>query len=402
MRKFSKESLSIGLFALLSVLLLIKYRNTSGDINLYTQAGKLLLNRQNPYLNSEFANSPAGAVLVYFISLPFPSKTFSIFIQILNVLGLLFFAKFVQKRSPSPYWFLGLIWLALSTPYRALIANVQVSGIVLGLFVSAVFLSKRDHRGVQFFGYILIFTAIELKPQFALPFALIFWINYWNRKLFALSITSFVSFHALLWLNYGKIIELLWIDKVSKYSNKSLLPGPEISPWKFLNHIFDQSSIIRIVSSIILLGLFAAISRLAFKSNENMFLLAAIGPLINPYSHMYDLVVLVLLVGITNKFSLFSKGSALILFIVPPALNQTILITLFLLILSFLLVTYAIKRGNYEFGPYLYSCAVLLAAHMFSAGDIELELSIRLLGLIPILMILFRIPRRLNAKIDHA
>lgn len=401
MKRISKESSAICFFAFISTVLLLKYRNTSGDIDLYTQAGKLILKGQNPYLNSEFANSPVGAVLVYFISLSVPSKIFPILIQLLNVLGIIFFAKFLQKESPNPYWFYGLIWLALSIPYRALIADVQVSGIVLGLVVVAVYMKNLDRQIAQFLGYVLVCAAVELKPQFALPFALIFWVKHWNRYLFILSGISFVIFHTLLSFKFGKVIEVLWLDKLSKYSNKSLLPGPEISVWKLLNHVINQGSIIRHISSILLLCLFAAILISGLKSKHSLFLLAAIGPIINPYSHMYDLVVLVLLVGMSTKFSLVYKGPALLLFMVPPAMSQTFLIAPMLVLLAFLVVAFVTQGVKYSFSPALYSFVVLLAAHKFSGGDIELELSIRLCGLIPLFLILFRTRRGLNAKSGH-
>ena len=377
------------LFSVLTLTLLIHYRKSGGDIYLYTVAGEKILAGENPYLNSEFANSPIGAILVLFVSKIIPAFLFAWTIQVLNVLGIISFIRLLQKKS-SDFNLLGfaILGLALSVPYRALIANLQVSGIILGLFSVATLFMERKSILLHFCAFALIGIGIELKPQVALPFALIFWYRHWNGLQFIITSAIFAFSHIFISFRFGGVVELLWFEKITKFSAKSLFPGPEISVWKLFNYAFDQETAIKLLSSSLVCVFYLCFILIRKKSDSVLFLFAATAPLITSYSHMYDLVALVLIIGF-NKFIPFSAKTLLILLlVVPPQTDPKVFFALFAIALVLICASLPFSNiSKFRIGV-IYGLNALLIVFLgssFSGGDVELELSIRLMALIPLM-----------------
>jgi hypothetical protein len=370
---------------------MVHYPAGAGDIDLYTQAGEKLLSSVNPYLNSEYANSPLAAVFVYWLSILFPVSFFPTIIQGLNAIGILSFGNYLLRfaRNQKVY-LLAMVGLSLSTPLRALIADVQVTGIVLGLFTTAFLLYEKHSKALNVCAYFLICLSIELKPQLALPLALVFWIKNWDKINFYLASILFLLGHALISVHYGRVVELLWLDKLSKFSNKSFLPGPEISIWKFANHLAHQEHLIKWFSTILLICFFVVLIRTRKTEAQDLILLASVAPLINSYSHMYDLVPLILLIVLNEKFAPTSVYFSCVILIIPGGIDVRLLLAS-VLVLHLLMLIFSRWNGTSIASiSSVYALGVLFLAREFSAGDIELELSARLVGLIPLMLLWFK------------
>ncbi len=376
-------------FLIISTFLIFKYFGGTRDIALYTTAGRSILDGVNPYFNSEYANSPVAAVLMLLISKLFPSTLFPIFIQLMNILGILFFANIhksifqIRKSSNLVFTF-----LALSIAFRALISNVQVTGLILGLYALAVYLNEKGNYLPKLAGFLLIGFAVELKPQIALPFALIFVLRHMSFPKLVITTIIFTLMHTALSVFYGQALEALWIDKIRSYSTKSFLPGPEISPFKFFALFVNQQNVLKVVGVLLLISLYLAIAFKSISSHKTALLIASIVPLLSSYSHMYDFAALMVIIGLGNYLNYSQLMIFLSVMIAPPNLSHNVLFIF--VVLLFIVFEYESLwyRRKIEFDSILslmYSILTLLASKFISSGDVELELSVRLTMLLPIL-----------------
>jgi hypothetical protein len=388
----SSVNIDLYLFLIISTFLVFKYFGGTGDIALYINAGHSILKGVNPYLNSEYANSPVAAVLILFVSKLFPESIFPLFIQLLNIVGIVFFAnlhKSVFKTKKSSHIVLTL--LALSVAFRALLSNIQVTGLILGLYAFAIYLTKKTNSSSKMVGFLLIGIAVELKPQVALPFALIFVLRHLSFPRIIFTTFFFALMHVALSVLYGQALEVLWFDKIRSYSSKSFLPGPEISPFKFLALLVNQQTVLKVVGVIVLLALYLAIVFKSVSSHKTALLIASIVPLLSSYSHMYDFVPLMLIVGFGNYLN---KGKLVIFMsamIIPPNLSQNIVlmvVILLFLIFDYKFLLYSRQRKFRSILSLLYSIAMLQSSKFISSGDVELEMSVRLIFLLPILFMI--------------
>jgi hypothetical protein len=389
-KKYFSSTLYSATFLFISLGLLIHYRGNAGDIDLYTQAGGKILAGENPYLNSEYANSPLGAVIIKLLSLLFPESFFPLVIQGLNIMGVLIFVQLLRKYEARVN-FLGIaiLGLALSTPYRALIADVQVSGTILGLFSLALILKDHKFPLVHFCAFLMIALCVEIKPQVGLPFALIFWYRYWNRLYFFGAMALFLLGHLLVSFQFGSVLEFLWFEKLAKFSAKSLLPGPEISVWKLLNHLTDQESAIRIIGMCSVILYYLILISLRNKPDSFLLFFATAAPLVTSYSHMYDLVALVLIIAFSEHIVSSAKIPALLLLVIPPGTEPRVLLAIIgMTLIAFCILSLVTIASDFRIATFLIACVflVLFLARHYSTGDIELELSTRLVVLIPLLV----------------
>ena len=390
MKKILFPNLHYGLLFLFSLALIVHYRNGLGDIDLYIQAGKKILARENPYVKSEYANSPLGGVVIYAFSLLISKSALPIIILLLNIVGLISFIKTVTKNVPIYNVYLAIIALSLSISFRALISNVQVTGIVLGLLALAISLANKKTSTTVFLSYIIMGCALELKPQVALPFIFVLVFKNWNLSIFLKTVGFYALLHFIVSIRFGSFLEILWFEKLSQFSEKSLLPGYEISIWKFFEVLLNQPTYIRAISTLALVLYFITLIIMRKRSTQDLLLIAALAPLVGSYSHMYDLVPVILLVALSLGINLSSKLVILLALIFPSQLDIYLMGSiLFLCLVSF--GTYKFIRKEFlpaeQVSVALYSSGILIFANWFSEGDIELELSTRLALLIPVALL---------------
>ena len=280
------------------------FRSQLHDFGDFIKAGELIWNQQDPYSQLMYVNSPVSAVYVYLLSKVFFFLHFPIIIQILNIVGLYFFLNQVLRPSLSNSIFLAFALLPFTSPARALFANVQVTGLVLGLLAFAIFLSRRSKP--EFLVAVPMWMAAELKPQMALPIILILvFERRLNLKRIAFLSSYVVVAHIIVNLRFGSLLDLEWIRKLLRYSDSSYKEGYEISYWKPLAIYTGQEGVVKILSLATIIIFILFIINFSLKGKISYaILMSLLFPLQNSYLHVYDLVPIALVLtalGLKNK-----------------------------------------------------------------------------------------------------
>jgi hypothetical protein len=277
-------------------IIVYKYRIQMGDFGDFAKAGKLIWANEDPYSQLMYVNSPVSAVIVYGLSKVLPFIFIPFFWQVMNILGLVLFIQSVVNKSYHHLIPIALSIFAFLNVARALFANVQVTGLVLGLIAIGIKLSKKKKSTL--ISMLPFWLAAEIKPQLAIGFILV--LLFQGRiqflRVFILSLYVLVS-HALLEIKFSGDINRLWIEKLIKYSSASLKEGYEISFWKIIAVHTEQILLVRITSLLAVVSVLCAIILMSLKLRTDLGLyFAMIFPLLNSYLHLYDLALLSLCV----------------------------------------------------------------------------------------------------------
>jgi hypothetical protein len=322
------------------------YRSELHDFGDFIKAGELIWNQQDPYSTLMYVNSPVSAVYVYFLSKVFFFLQFAVVIQILNIVGLYFFLNQILRPNLSNSIFLTFALLPFMSPARALFANVQVTGLVLGILAFAIALSRQNKP--EFLIAIPMWMAAELKPQMALPIILILvFERRLNMKRIAFLSSYLIVSHAIINIRFGSFLDLEWIRKLMRYSSASYKEGYEISYWKPLAIYTGQTEVAKILSLVTIVIFILCIINFSRKGNvDYAILMSLFFPLQNSYLHLYDLVPLAL---VLTAFGLKNKSiiaiAPVFLFAQIFVLNlSTQLIVGLLFLISFIIVNNARKN----------------------------------------------------------
>ncbi len=335
MKVFTLKNLAIFLGFIVHIALLIRYRSQMGDFGDFVKAGELIWENTNPYTSLMYVNSPVSAVLAYGLNKILPFIFFPAFWQLLNIIGIFAFFRLWLRKEVSANLLLAIALLSLLNVTRALVANVQVTGLVLGAFTLGVMLSKKEKS--PFLVMLPIWVAAEIKPQLAL--GLIIFFLFHQRIHFArIAVLTFYVFisHLLVEVKYSGSIHMEWIEKVLKYSKTSLNEGYEISYWKGIALSLGEVPAMKIVSVLILIINLGFILYMSLKSHTNWAIFGALVlPFQNTYLHLYDLAPLgvLIILGVLH-YSNFSVVLLSILFVqlFPMSLNtQFIAVSFFAL-----------------------------------------------------------------------
>jgi hypothetical protein len=270
-------------------LIVYRYRFQMGDFGDFVSAGKMIWENVDPYSQLMYVNSPVSAVIAYGLSRALPFLFVPAFWQILNIVGLAFFFRTILKSQYHRALPIIFSIFAFFNVTRSLFANVQVTGLVLGMIAIGMTLIKQ--RRHVLICMIPIWLAAEVKPQLALGFiaVLLFQGKVQKLRIFILGLLV-VSSHAIVELKFSGGINRLWIEKLLKYSNASLTEGYEISFWKSLAIYSGQEGSIRILSTFFLVATLVSIMFFALKKRLDIALfLAMFFPFQNTYLHLYDL-----------------------------------------------------------------------------------------------------------------
>lgn len=273
-------------------ILCYRYRIHMGDFGDFVKAGKMITEDIDPYSNLMYVNSPVSAFIVYYLSHLLPFIFFPLFWQLLNVIGLFFFTKTVIRKDLHHILLFAFTCFAFLNVTRALFANVQVTGLVLGLLAISLQATKSNRPAI----WVILpsWLALEIKPQIALGFSILILFNNGVQKMRTILLVVFLAIsHIFVEFAFVGNIHKLWLQKLLRYSSASLEEGYEISYWKVISIYAGNPSEIRFFSilctalTLILVIYFS----LRAKPNWSIFLCLLL-PFQNTYLHLYDLALL--------------------------------------------------------------------------------------------------------------
>ena len=271
-------------------ILFYRARSQRGDFGDFIKAGELIWNQQDPYSQLIYVNSPVSAVIFYLLSRVLPLLLIPTFIQFVNVLGLVYFFRVILKdaKHETLLWIFFLLLFFNST--RALIVNVQVTGLLLGLIAISLVLARDSTSSYKV--VFPLWLAMELKPQLAIPFVLILLFAGKLHKARAIVLTTYYLIaHLVVHIKFGSSIDRLWIEKIISYSSKSMREGYEISYWKGVALLSGQENFVKLLGLGVVLFTLCCVVYLALKARTDWAILVAIlFPIQNIYLHLYDLV----------------------------------------------------------------------------------------------------------------
>jgi hypothetical protein len=267
-----------------------------GDFGDFVKAGELIWENTNPYTSLMYVNSPVSAVLAYGLNKILPFIFFPAFWQILNIVGIFAFFRLWLRKEVSSNLLLAISLLSFLNVTRAMVANVQVTGLVLGTFALGVVLAQKGRS--PFLVMLPIWVSAEIKPQLALGL-IVFFLFHQGIHFARIAILTFYVFisHLLIEIKYSGFIHSEWIEKVLNYSKTSLNEGYEISYWKGLALTLGEVPAMKTISVFILIINLGFILYMSIKSHTNWAIFGALVlPFQNTYLHLYDLAPLGVLV----------------------------------------------------------------------------------------------------------
>jgi hypothetical protein len=345
MKVFTLKNSAIFLGFIVHIALLIRYQSQMRDFGDFVKAGELIWENTNPYTSLMYVNSPVSAVLAYGLNKILPFIFFPAFWQILNIVGIFAFFRLWLRKEASSNLLLAISLLSLLNVTRALVANVQVTGLVLGAFALGVMLSRKGKS--PFLVMFPIWVAAEIKPQLALGL-IVFFLFHQGINFARIAILTFYVFisHLLVEFKYSGFIHSEWIEKVLNYSKTSLNEGYEVSYWKGIALTLGEVPAMKTISVLILIINLGFILYMSIKSHTNWAIFGALVlPFQNTYLHLYDLAPLGVLVilGVLH-YSNYSIVLLAILFVqVFPMTLETQFIVVFFFFLIILIKDFKTK-----------------------------------------------------------
>jgi hypothetical protein len=228
----------------------------------------------------------------------------------------------------------------------------------------------------------VILLAFELKPQIILPLLLIVFLrnrDYWLKLCATLCM---LGCHLVLNIYYGSVLEVLWIEKISAFSDKSFLEGPEISIWKAIIHFSGALTFTKIISTMALVLFYLLLIFLIFRNQRNALIVGLAAPFIGSYAHMYDLLGVFIVFLALNLKNIPLNIPMSLLLIIPYDTQIVSLVICSALILLFVQFTsgdklFVLRRRYLSWT--IISIGFLLIASFFANNDQELSLSLRLI-----------------------
>lgn len=313
------------------------------DIGLYIDAGKAILNGENPYDTVGNRFGFIGCIPFALIATFLPESVLNLTFQLLNILGLitfiLVFNKLYMNFRPELIVITSL-WLS---SFRETLATNQITGILLGLLSIGYYFSLRDKVQASklkiIFAAFSLVMAIDLKPHLSLIFFVILVVKSRNFQLFKIVCFVWVILHGLVNLSQKKILEFSWLDTVldlqNQAENASL--GDSVSFWPLISTALGIESFPTILLFLPMLTvLICLIILLNFLTWQDAFIWSFLAPSFFIYFHHYDIVpaavlFLILLQSRYFKYLLIPVGFFLIPIEFESLRNQVLVLVIFLL-----------------------------------------------------------------------
>ena len=335
-----------------SIIFLLLWSTSQGltDTGIYLEIGKQAFSGINPYLE-EARTGVLGTILLYSISLGIPEVILANVFQLFNIAGIIFFSARVLPIKILSNQFLAvstiLIW---TSPVREHLVCHQINGIVLGLISlslsKSVFVGKRIIFMNLICGIGLV-IAIDLKPHLALGGLLIIAFYYKKYMILITAILMYCGSYIYLYWIFKSMLHLQWISNLRKIDDiDSGNKWNDVSNfWPILEHFLGNQKIwysLSIGGSLLLICLIGFFS---LRQKPNMaFICWGLWPIFSNYSHLYDILIITIIL----VFYLLFKGNELIsaatlVFLVIP---QQIMVSKNQILIIVLLLFYLLLRRN--------------------------------------------------------
>ena len=278
------------------------------DVGIYVQAAQNVLQGINPYsLQTMGFRSGTFGVLIFAL---FGSNSISfITLQILNILGTLFFTYALLKNKASSDQILALsitsLWFSCS---REILSTGQITGIMMGLLGLGYSLLKSKSKFSQTIAALAFAIVLDLKPHLYVVFIVSVYI--YHRKAIWLWVVSFylimghiiINFYFRTFLEYDLLRILLAVSDTSTNPENS---GTR-TIWPLVRSVLQLGSLPSFVPllTFICLGL---IVLLKVHRTPNLFYVFAglLVPVTYNYFHLYSfLPIAILLVWALVRFEL--------------------------------------------------------------------------------------------------
>ena len=309
---------------IIETIVLISRVSGLHNSELLINAGTKIVDKSNPYEPYQPYGTPPALIYWMFHKLTFHTQNPAFFI-LLNLLGVILVLHFLFPNLSNFSKQKITVLILLTSPIRALVANVQHTGIILGCLLLGYYFTKqhfnRKYLSPNLIGSIFFLISLEIKPQIALPFILIFIIMNRNFRLFIIISAELIFFRLIIDLWVGRILELEQFRVWKIMQNDNLTISEQTSMWKLLEKYFPntlnwfQLSFILYIVAVLLL-IFIAIN----INNDLILKLALFIPLFTAYLHLYDLVVLAIVISFLVIQSISKFGAVIILgLIILPA-----------------------------------------------------------------------------------
>ena len=292
---------SIILFA--SVILIFNLYNigTGGDFRYYVDNGANIFIGINPYLN-DFRSGTFGPLAIYLFSRVIPEGIIQFSFYFLNILGIfsiLYYFKSKLTFSSLVICFTLIIW---SAPFREIVVDGQITGILYLLIFSAFLLLKRKRTASRyktnvFIAALLSAVAVDLKPHICLPIILFIGLAQQRYRYLIAVLAVLISAHLLIDVWFRSFTELQWLQNLlGVQGSKNYSKWPEqYNIWPIFDHLLPGGYLFwKSLSVISVITIFALLTYLSIKRKEEIiwFIVASLSMVI-PYSQFYSLTLLV-------------------------------------------------------------------------------------------------------------
>ena len=292
----------------------------------------------------------------------------------------------------------------LSSPIRALVSNVQNSGLIIGISLVGIYFyrvsTERRKICYLFMSSFCFVFALELKPQLIFPLIIVFAFQQRSYRLLILICAEIISIRLLLNLWTGQILELeqyrIW--KVMRKDDLAI--REQISFWKALDNMIALQLDWFGFSFWIVLILTIILAFFSLKHNsKQLIILALLLPLLSGYLQYYSLLPLlaVLVYQVLLGANSLKYGSmfSLIILILPTYLGSHFKIfdiSLIITVNAFLVLVMSMNSLRF-ITNLVESLFALVVVHLVAVSTLELEVG---LSFLIFLIYLLQIPNLLG------
>ena len=293
----SKTTLFLVLAVLTETILLILRVKGLHNSELLINVGQKIINGENPYIPLQPYGTFPGLIYWLINFLTFNTGSPFIFI-VLNLIGVAFLVQYLVGPLNTNQLLLIISLILITSPIRALTANVQHTGIIIGsLLLGNYLLTKtyKDRIGVikTCCGAFCYFFAIEIKPQIALPFIIIWIIVLKKYKFIPVLFGIGIFTHLLIDIRYGKFLEVDQFNVWQIMRNDKLTISEQTSIWKVLTYFTSNRIDWFGISFLLYIAVISCLIVIALKTqNDKLLKWSLIIPILTAYLHLYDLVVI--------------------------------------------------------------------------------------------------------------
>jgi hypothetical protein len=353
---FAKKSIKGILYAPLvlaaAYVLIIAYKNPSGDFIYYSKSGDEIFNRINIYETGARWGT-FSAVVSHLLFSFLPSTFVNLFLTLATPIGGILISKHLGAKI-SNACLIGLV-IMISGPGRESVQNGQVTGLIILLF--GIVLSLPESRAKTIIGTLMILYCVELKPHVSLPLLLFFYRDLKNCIKY-LPVAALIL-HSLINIYVGEVLEIDFIERLINLSSQDPSnPWPDINNLLPLVDIFlNQATIVKAFGLVIYAFL---LLKVLTSKHKLQFLVMSV--LFSPYIHTYDLLgilVIVLAAVILNSKAHVTSVYFIALCLIPNMLNSPTLLALSCILSLSIILLYT---SSFSFSLHYFKITIVVSS----------------------------------------